>query len=373
MKKIIVTLTILLCPAITWAGSYVVGTCSSTGPIATPQEVSLAAHTATSEVNLHTTMESGLIQSRIDAVGKTLGLELQKNRSSNESLVEFQTNSIRDMLVKMGSAKEKIEAERTFGPQSRLGNLCSEPEIGGNIQAGEKAEKEVKNKLEEDIKSYNRIYRPEKDVRDHITQIPYEKISSESLFPSNKTLKKEDVKDAQNISQLITNPDPTPELPDADKETTAGKLYENQRKIKESALVVPQLVFNKNIAAHSPTMPLGDQAIEMHRSMGGTGDPDEIGIVDDKISPYAVLDLMVNSRFSNPNWYAELGEKNEIAMMRELLAMEAVSLELQRRQLELTQLMTLMLAQEASSRVRENINPKIYGQSLIEKTGKVRQ
>jgi hypothetical protein len=373
MKNYIVLIIIIvLCPVSSWAGSQVVGCCSSTGPIATPQEVSLAAHKATSDVNSHTTMESMAIQNSIETVGETLAIELQKNRTSNESLVEFQTNSIRDLLVQMGSAKEKVEAERTFGPQSRFDVLCAEPEIGGNIQAGEIAEVQVQIRLEDDMKTHNREYRSEKAIRDYITDVPFEKISSESLFPSNKTLKKEGVKDAQNLSQLITNPNPNPELSDADKKTAAGRLYENQRKIKESLLVIPQLVFNKNIAAHSPSVPLGDQAIEMHKSMGGSGDPDEIGIVDGKVSPYAALDLMVNSRFSNPNWYAELGEKNEVAMMRELLAMEAVNLELQRRQLELTQLMALMFAQEASFQIRENLDPNISGQELIEKTGKVR-
>jgi hypothetical protein len=372
MQKIIIILFIVLMPVASWAGAQVIGCCSSTGPIATPQEVSLAAHKATNEVNAHTTVESQAIQYRIDTVGETLAIELQKNRTSNENLVEFQTNSIRDMLVQMGSAKEKVEAERIFGPQSRFESLCVEPEIGGTIQAGDKAEKQVRAKLEEDIQDHNRTYRSGKEVQEDIVQIPFENISSEYLFPSNKTLKKEGVKDAQNLSQLITNPNPTPGLSDADKKTKAGELYEVRRKMKESALIVPQLVFNKNIAAHSPSVPLGDQAIEMHKSMGGSGDPDELGIVGGNISPYAALDLMVNSRFSNPNWYAELGEKNETAMMRELLAMEAVSLELQRRQMELTQLMALMLAQEASGQIQENLDPNIAGQEWSEKTGKIR-
>lgn len=354
--RIITTIFICLAfPYSSMAGSSVVGCCSSTGEIATPQEVNLATQKATKDVNLNTTNESTLIQSKIEQVGKVLGTELQKNRSSNEKLIENQNNQIRNLLVEYGTAKEKIEAEKTFGPQSRLDTLCDEPEIGGRIQAGLKAETEVTKQLGKDIRTHNTTTRTQKEKAQIIEKVPFDTINSEALFPANKTLTKEAIKNSKNVAQLITNPEPISQL--SDKEASdMGKEFENSRKIIESRLIVPQLVFNKNIAAHSPSVPLGDQAIELHKKMGGSGKPEDVGVVDGMVSPYAMLDLMVNSRFSNPNWYAEISEKNQTALMRELLAMEATSMEMQKRQLELTQLMALLLAQDTAGQAEKALS-----------------
>jgi hypothetical protein len=319
--------------------------------------VDMAAQKATSSVTAKITSASMSIQSKIEQVGKAIGTELTKNRESEKVLIQNQNQETQKMLAGFGVGQQEMYKQKNFGPQSRLDSLCTGIEMGGRLQNGKITEKKVAQKLGEDIQKYNKRWTSIDAIQKFNMQKDPLKINSAALIPANKTMTNEQIKDAQALSEMITNPIPETQISDDQKETMPGKKYEVVQKFKQARLIIPQIVFNKNIAAHSPSMPLGGQATKMYQAMGGKGTPPEV--VDGKISPYAMLNLMVDSRFANPNWYASLGAKNEVALMREMLAMDAVKMEMQRRQLELTQLMTLMIAQDTSDQLAKDYKPAL--------------
>ncbi len=370
MKKLISTIfsfsllaLILTVPADTGAtGATVTGCCNSSGPIATPMDVSIAATEATAAVNAFTAAESELINANIYNAGQSITAEIQKSRTASSKLFENQNTALRELFIGFGAAQQEMKTQERSGKFARFNSLCVGPEVGAGIQVGKKAEKKLSKKLEDDTKEYNKFWKNPDDLRDHHAKKDPEKINADVLFPVNKTLVPEELKHAQNMVELIVNPYPELQIPEEVKGTDQAKLYELLQKQKKALLAIPQLVFNKSLAAVSPTLPLGNQATELHRQMGGTGTPEQV--VDGKISPYAFLDLSADSRFASPNWYAEVATKDELALLRESLAMNAALLEIQNRKLELIQLQTLMAAQESAMKIQENMNPTLNDQFI---------
>jgi len=366
-----VVLSISFCSMIFWiptpasamSGAMVAGCCSSTGMIATPMGVNMASTTASAAVNAFTASESSAVQSDIEDAGEAIVAEIAKNRKVVAKLFENQNSEMRQRFVEFGAAQEEMYAQKTSGPAARFESLCAGPEVGGRLQVGKKTEKAVAERLSEDTEEYANFWATENNIQKYISDKEISEIKGDTLVPKNKTMSQEEIKDAQDMAELMTEPFPEVQLTDKQKSNDDGMKYENMRKIKKARLAVPRKVINKNIAAHSPSMPLAEQARQMHEAMGGEGEPEEV--VDGKISPYAMIDLMVDSRFANPNWYAKIAEKNMNGMMREMMVMNAVQMEMQRRSLELEQMMALMKAGEIASKANNDLKPamaKLYNQ-----------
>ena len=327
-------------------GASVVGTCQSTAPIATPMGVNLAAQQAAATVNAFTTTQSAIINANILNTGQAITAEIAKNREATTKLFEHQNDTMHQFFTEFGSAQAELKNQDRVGKFARFDNLCVGPDIGAGVQVGKKAEKKLAEKLEEDSRAYNTFWKNPDKLLAYQIEKDADKLNADFLFPSNKTLHPDDLKHAQNMAELIINPLPEMELPQRVADQKAGKEYLLRQKQKQALISIPQLVLNKALAAVSPTLPLGEVATELYRQMGNTETPEEV--IDGKISPYAFLSLASDARFANPNWYAELARKNSKALLSESLAMDAARLEIQNRMLELTQLQTLMMAQQSA-------------------------
>lgn len=358
LALVLLVLSLTVTAHATDTGATVAGCCSSTSSIATPMGVNLAAQQAISEVNAFTAAESMIINNNIRDTGKAITAEIKKNRKTTTKLFENQNSTLHSFLTQFGSAQAELKNQDRVGKFARFDNLCVGPEIGAGVQIGKKAEKKLAAKLETDSKTYNNFWKNPSKLLEYHAGKNAEKINADVLFPANKTLHPDNLKYAQDITELIINPLPEVQLPDTGKDKTAGKKRDVLQKQKKALLAIPQLVFNRFLAAISPTLPLGNTATKLHQQMGNTGTPEEV--IDGKISPYAFLTLASDSRFANPNWYAELAEKNTKALLSESLAMDAARLEIQNRMLELTQLQTLMAAQQNAMDTQEVMNTTLY-------------
>lgn len=330
-------------------GSQIIGKAYNTLPIATPENVSLGVELVKGRIaTMETSVNNGL---------QAIRQGQQEQVAAETKLLEALGVTIRDVMVQQGVAQEKAEAQRTYGPQSKAPSACGTPELGSGVQVGKAAEGKVSRDITTALKTHGSKWGKHDDIAKHYATIPKEKVTPEKLFPEKGTLTVDEVKDAKLMGELLTNPSPTLKLSEAVQKTSSGQSYELISKIKETRLAVPQKVVSDTIAAHSPTMELGDWAIDAWQSMGGSGTPE--GVVDGKISPVALLNLMTDMRFSNPNWYKALngGEMNEMAIKREQLMMAATSMEMQRRQLILLQQIAMMMAENQSAQTNAELNP----------------
>jgi len=62
---------------------------------------------------------------------------------------------------------------------------------------------------------------------------------------------------------------------------------------------------------------------------GGSGTPP--GIVDGKLSEAGLFKLLTQRRLGNPNWFAQVTTTTEAGLLREMVMMQALQLELTRK------------------------------------------
>ncbi len=338
-------------------GANVTGCCRSSSSIATPMGVNTAATNATAAVNEFTGIQSSIINKNIINTGTAITAEIEKNREAMSGLFKNQNSELSKMFSQFGMAQEELKIQETTGPNARFNNHCLGPEIGAGVQVGKKAEKKLTEELETDSKEYNKFWNNPDSILDYHKAKDLDKISGQLLFPLNKTLTTVELKDAQNIVELIVNPYPELQLPTHVKDKEKVKKYEVLQRQKDASLAIPQLVFNQCLSAFAPTLPLGSQATILNEQMGNDGAPEQV--IDGMISPYAFLTLFSDSKFANPNWWAELTTKEIKALQAESLTINAALLEIQNRKLALMQLQTLMAAQESSARTNEIMHPTL--------------
>ena len=71
------------------------------------------------------------------------------------------------------------------------------------------------------------------------------------------------------------------------------------------------------------------------------------------------IDLMVNARFANQQWYSGftgIHSMTPTGILRELAVMESVNMEMQRRQMKYMQQTTALLAQDQAAKAGEEFN-----------------
>lgn len=302
-------------------------------------------------------MDVSLTRTQLTNALKSVRSGQKQNGESLAKNFEFQNNLLRDLFVQFGTAQEKARNQRLYGPKSRPFWLCVGPESGKGSQAGATVEKETAQNLFSAMKDYNtrwtnfstqRAYLEEKDLEAWTS-------SAQQLLPQSSTLTLDEVKGAKEAAQLITNPAPEVILPDRAQNTPSGKNHAILQRVKHVRLTLPQQAFANSIASNTPTTTLGDLATDIHQEMGNSGQPTEV--VDGQISQRALLDLQVQSRYSNPKWYQELAEMEEPGVLKEIALMQATQLEIQNRNLELLQTLVLLMAQGVASDTNEVIGP----------------
>lgn len=319
-------------------GTHVWGECGS-GQIATPMDVANAATWTTTEIN-----------SQILLVGKALQSSLEKLNGSLQAGTKGQLEALREMLVQTKAAEERVRAQRTYGAASQSNGLCGGQEMAAGSQVGKKSEKQVARGIRERNQDLADGAFPDQRAVDawHEELLKTEpKIDVQLLFPADGTIPSTDVKAAADLHQLLLNPFPTPAVDESRKDTTAGRDYQLRQRVKLARLLVPQEVLARLMAYSTPTTELGELASKMWADMGGSGAPEGL-TADGRISQNALYALLVSSRFSNPNWYREIAQKNEVMIYRELAMMQAFQLELlNRMHMDLKMIAAMMATQQA--------------------------
>lgn len=301
------------------------------------------------------------LNERLKKDDKAILEQLKRNAAAEQETMKLFAQQLRDIMVEAGAAEEKLRAERLFGKAWRIDSACCDPAAAEGIQVGKKTETKVSSESYSLLRGHNDTEYSTSGPNSFtakMLEVEGEDITAEVLFPSGGVMGADDVAKAQRISEIVTNPAPTPTIPEHFLHNGPEiQAYQAQKKIKESRLIIPQKVFSNNLAAHSATVPLDGWAQNTYERMGGEGQPD--GVVDGKMSPMSIINMQVDMRYANPNWAPDLQSTSEKQLLYEMAQMNAVSMEMQRRQLELLQQITLLLAQDQATRVNQEQDPVI--------------
>lgn len=326
-------------------GTMVGGECYS-GPIATPGDVSSAADWVTATLDQTIKYVGTVLEDKIVTQTK-----LQKEMHENEM------KTLRDLLVGFGAAQERARAQDQFGELSRPNMACDGQELGAGIQVGKKAEKLVAADYltRSAIHNLGIDQKNEQLSRQWLNSLEEQRLSAESLMPTTGAFKTdEDLKAARDLTFVLTNPYPSPAKAPT---SAAASAYEAQRRLKQARLALPQKALSEIVAARAPVIELGAWAKDTWEKAGGEGEP--MGVVNGKISATGLIDLLVDARFGNPNWYDSLNEMNSLGLQREQLHLQVAQMEMMRRTMRMLEMLVALEAQRAGTEILELDNASL--------------
>ena len=249
---------------------------------------------------------------------------------------------------------------RQFGPLSKAYGVGTVEDRLRYVMSGKQAENSLADKIRGDITDYSRTMKKKKHRSNYYMNKDLSSISSSFFFPQKGTLSAEQTDKVLFAVRSIVDPFPTPKLPEDKSGKGKNMGYQAQRKIKYSRLAMPAAVMSDIVSSYTPVMELGEWAKRMYKKMGGSGEAPQV--VNGKISPMAYINIMVNSRFANENWFSGkngIHGKTPTGVLREMAVMDSVKIEMQRRQMKYMQQISALLAQDQAMKTGERFNDSL--------------
>ena len=326
MKKILPVFLFLLFPAQAWAAGCDCGSVSSIVTMAHMQTVQA--------VNAVTVAEAESIRSEILLAAQNIIGTIKAESATIVRAIIGLKESNAAMIKGQAVAGEAMKTEDLYGKAAQPSGLCGASSLGGGLQLGAQAATQVRGTMREKQLEYanKEGAKPVEYLNRVLDEAhPDEQAIVDSLFPLGETLTENQVADAHEAIKTLANPRPLPVVTDAQKETPAGQTYAAARQIHASRLSTVMETLNSHVVYHAPTLPddVTNWAQNQWSEAGGSGTPP--GLVDGKLSEAGLFKLLTQLRLGNPNWYSQVTSATEAGLLRELVTMQAIQLELTRK------------------------------------------
>jgi hypothetical protein len=299
--------------------------------------VAAASVVQTSTINAFTASEAEMIKADIMLSARNIIGTLQTQTATISRAVQTLKESNAAQMKGEAIGRETMITIDRYGKQSQPAALCGSTTMGAGVQVGARSGQLVHQAMRD--KQFEHANAGGKRPVDFLNRIaagehPDEKKMTEALFPLEHTLKEDQVADAHEAVKTLSNPQPLPLITDVQKETPAGQTYHAARMVHETRLAAATEAMTQHVAYHAPTLPddVTSWAVEQWKNAGGSGKPP--GVVDGKLSESGLFKLLTQLRTGNPNWFSEIATLNDTGLLREIAVMQAVSLDLMRRQNE---------------------------------------
>jgi hypothetical protein len=285
-------------------------------------------------VNANTTAEAEAIRSEILIAAQNIFGTIKSESATVVRAIVGLKESNAAVIKGQAVAGEAMKTEDLYGKAAQPAGLCGASALGAGLQLGAQAavqvrgtmrEKQIEYADKEDAKPVEYLYR----ILD--AEHPEEKEIVDALFPLQETLTEDQVAQAHESIKTLANPRPLPVVTDAQKDTPSGQTYAVARQIHAGRLSTVMETLNNHVVYHAPTLPddVTSWAQNQWSEAGGSGTPP--GIVNGKLSEAGLFKLLTQMRLGNPNWFAQVTAATEAGLLRELVMMQAVQLELTRK------------------------------------------
>ena len=329
MKKLIFVLLILF-PAQAWASGCGCGSIQAMITVSQLQTVQA--------VNAVTMSEAESIRSEIlYAAQNIIGTIKSESATMVRAIVGLKESNAA-MIKGQAAASESMKSEDLYGKASQPSGLCGASSLGAGMQLSARAATEVRSAMREKQREYaSKAGARPVEYLERITGAdhPDAKAMSDALFPLQDTLTEDQVAEAHETIKTLANPRPLPMVTDAQRNTPAGQTYGAARLIHEGRIATVTETLNSHVIHHAPTLP--DEVTAWAQSQwsdaGGSGTPP--GLVNGKLSEAGLFKLLSQMRIGNPNWFVQVTGATEAGLLRELVMMQALQLELTRKNNEL--------------------------------------
>ena len=299
-------------------------------------------------INANTSAEAAGIRTEITlAAQNIIGTIKVSSASIVRAIIDLKESNaaaIKGLLA----AKEAVETGDLYGATAQPGSLCGSSAVGAGVQVGAQAATDVRRDMRGKQIDYSSNpnarpldYLERQLAEDH----PDVKQMVEGIFPLDRTLTAEQLAQAHEAIKTLADPRPLPMPTDDQKDNTAAGL------VHQGRIQTAQEALNHHVAFHAPTLPpeVAQWAVEQWKQAGAQGTPP--GVVDGKMSEAALLNLLVQARTGNPNWYTQIASATEAGLLRELVLMQSVQLQLQHRNTEYLDRLSVITALDYLTRM----------------------
>jgi len=215
----------------------------------------------------------------------------------------------------------------------------------------------------------------------NLANAPTSTLSASSIFPSAITSSVYPTPEeaAKTIAHL-TEPIPPVKLTKIQKKNGAGIFWEAHEKALHAKMSMAQDALSTIAAWHQPTIK-ATYFVKKWKSMQGKKKNQQSGSVNplppgvndkNRISPDGALNLMIEKAYANPHWYSQLAIQNETGAIKDLAAMEAVSLRVHWEELRMSEYLAALSADQYAQAVVTPTNRSLTllnGNAMAQKNG----
>ena len=346
MKRLFLLCAFLLFPAQAWASGCGCGSIQSMITMAHMQTVQA--------VNANTSAEAASIRSEILLAAQNIIGTIKAESATIVGAIIGLKESNAAMIKGQAVAGEAMKTEDLYGKSAQPSGLCGASSLGAGLQLSAQASTQVRGAMREKQLAYSN--REGAKPVEYLNRVldeehPDEVAMVDSLFPLQETLTEDQVAQAHESIKTLANPRPLPVVTEDQKSTPAGQTYAAARKIHEGRLSSVMETLNNHVAYHAPTLPddVTSWAQNQWSEAGGSGTPP--GIVDGKLSEAGLFKLLTQMRLANPNWFAQITSATEAGLLRELVMMQALQLELTRKNNEFLDRLTFLASLDYLTRM----------------------
>lgn len=285
-------------------------------------------------VNTNTSAEAQSIRSEILVAAQSIIGTIKIEAATIVRAIIALKESNADQLKSLGIAQEVQKSKDLYGAKARPSLLCGGPTVGAGIQISAQERKKVHIDMRRKQIQYanDPNSRPIENL-DRLLSKDHPDVNTmvETMFPIEQTLTDEQVSKAQETIKSLANPFPIPVPTPDQKESLSGENYEAARLIHQGRIAVAQETLTAHVAYRSPTLPddVTEWAEEEWKASESVGTPP--GVVNGKLSEAGLYQLLSQMRMGNPNWFAQVTSATQAGLLRELVLMQAMELELTRK------------------------------------------
>ena len=284
-----------------------------------------------------------------------------------ESIKKAQTTAVVAMIKEHALALIAHQNAMNYSESSKSLTPCADQEKAIGVLEGSANQKIIQKTIYDAMMDRNSNSLSSNETRKKLDDfIDNRSLTAGStlLLDGGNTMTKEQSAEASRVAFVIVNQSPDYKLISEEQfSSEAGEKYQAIRKMKIAKLSLSEKIMTNYLARKAATYPLGEWANNIEAT---THDISESTVVDGKVSADTILDLEVRSRYMNPQFEKKLHTKSEVGVLHEILAMQAVSTEFQRLELEHQEYMTALtafrsgtLSQEINGALSEQMNDQI--------------
>lgn len=339
---------------------------NSGGPIAS------TAHLSSVESNLSRQLsqaEQNIIKSIIE-VGQQVSTAIANDGQGQNAQTRMQTQMLEDAIKSQARAQEVSAIEDRYSVENLGYQTCSgvtqarTSRIAG--QRAARSSKSTQDTLYNHNLSGKKVSASQAEFRARIEETTE---GVELVYAAQKTLTGDEWEKGKEYLKNTINPIPDPMLPDEiPQDTELSKRYNLMVNYKAQELSLPERVLSDIHAFEEPVIPADSaDVVQMWAAVYPDRPTIDIANSEGNISKRLYQDLQVRSRIDNPEWDTSIKGMGEKGVLVEIAKMQALALDLQNQQLDLSRKLAMLEARREVASIQGNLNGQIkqlYNSSL---------